>query len=109
MPESPSPDELAARIAIAEREIARLREELAVCSSDARAARTLASGADRDVAEVRAELRAHTRALNALRETQVEHGVAIDSLRTEIRAGFSKVAVGMQIITAKLDEALGQR
>jgi len=72
-------DEVEARLAILEREIAWLREQTVLTSSDAAvarvdaaAARVLAAGADRDVSEVRAELRAHIQALNALRETQLE-------------------------------------
>jgi hypothetical protein len=42
----------------------------------------LAAGADRDVAEVRAELRAHTGTLNALRADQID-------LREEMRRGFA--------------------
>jgi hypothetical protein len=38
--------------------------------ADAVAARVLAAGADRDISEVRTELRAPTAALNALREIQ---------------------------------------
>ncbi|CAN5407108.1 hypothetical protein BH23ACT9_BH23ACT9_31400 [soil metagenome] len=55
-----------------------VRQQLASTSIDAQAARTLAGGADRDVSEVRAELRAHTQVLNALRETQVEQGRVLD-------------------------------
>ena len=51
-------------MALPEREVARLREQVALTASDAAAARVLAAGADHDVAEVRAELRAHTQALN---------------------------------------------
>ncbi len=50
--------------------------------------RVLAAGADRDVSEIRAELRAHTQGLNALRETQLEQGREITSLRQEMREGF---------------------
>jgi hypothetical protein len=57
-----------------ERQVAYLREQNALIASDASAARTLAAGADRDVSEVRAELRAHTQVLNSLRETQLEQG-----------------------------------
>lgn len=71
----PDPDDdLETRVATLEREVARLREQAALTSSDAAAARTLAAGADHDVSEVRAELRAHTQSLNALRETQLEQG-----------------------------------
>jgi len=59
-------DDVEARLAVLEREVARLREQAALISSDVAAARVdaagarvLAAGADRDVSEVRAELRAH--------------------------------------------------
>ena len=51
-------------------------------------ARVLAAVADRDVSEIRAELRAHTQGLNALRETQLEQGREITNLRQEMREGF---------------------
>jgi hypothetical protein len=68
----PESDDFETRLASVERDVARLREQSALTSSDAAAARALAAGADHDVSEVRAELRAHTRSLNALRETQLE-------------------------------------
>ena len=40
-------------------------------------------------ARVRAELRAHTQGLNALRETQLEQSRASDELRHEMREGFT--------------------
>ena len=64
--------------------------------------RLLAAGADRDVSEVRAELRAHTQALNALRETQLEQGRKIDEQGREMRQGFATLATGMAQITALL-------
>ena len=82
--------------------IRQLRAELALVAADAQAARTLAAGADRDVSEVRAELRSHTRVLNALRETQVEQGRALADLRVEMRAGFATLATGMADITRLL-------
>jgi hypothetical protein len=96
--------------------IRQLRAELALVAADAQAARTLAAGADRDVSEVRAELRSHTRVLNALRETQVEQGQAIAEmraqlvevrggladLRVEMRTGFATLATGMADITRLL-------
>lgn len=58
------------------------------------------------MAEVRAELRAHTQALNALRDTQLEH---VREMREgfakhgqEMREGFAKQATGMTRITALL-------
>jgi hypothetical protein len=109
----PNPeDDVEARLAILEREIARLREQTLTSSDattarvDAAAARVLAAGADRDVSEVRAELRAHIQALNALRETQLEQtremreGFA--EIRAEIREGLAIQATGMAQITALL-------
>lgn len=52
--------------------------------------------------EVRAELRAHTQALNALRETQLEHGRKLDEHLSETRESFSTLATGMAQITALL-------
>jgi predicted TIM-barrel fold metal-dependent hydrolase len=49
-------------------------------SVEAASARQLAAMADREVAEIRHTVRAHTRVLNALRETQVEHGATLATL-----------------------------
>lgn len=87
------PDEdLSERVARLERQVADLRER----SADAGAARVLAAGADRNVAEVRAELRAHTGTLNALREDQVD-------LREEMRQGFASVNASLGRIIELLD------
>ncbi len=63
-------DDIETRLTIVERDVAQLREDVALTNSDAAAARVLAAGADHDVSKVRAELRAHTQALNAPREIQ---------------------------------------
>ena len=70
-------DELTQRVTALEAEVGVLRQETA-------AARALATGADRDVAEYRAELRGHTRVLAALRETQVEQGQQITRLNEKV-------------------------
>jgi hypothetical protein len=106
----PDPDDaFEARLAILEREVARLREQAILISSDATgarvdaaAARVLAAGADRDVSEVRAELRAHIQALNALRETQLEQAREMREGFAEMREGFATQAIGMAQITALL-------
>ena len=102
------------RLTAVEREVAQLREQQGLSASDASAARMLAAGADHDVSEVRAELRAHTRAMNALRETQLEQGRRLDriegrfdglegqfdALGTRMTDGFATVGVGTaQIVT----------
>lgn len=104
------------RLATVERKVARLHDQAALTSSDiaaaradaslaradANAARMLGAGADHDVSEVRAELRAHTQALNALRETQLEQARAIVSLEQKMTEGFATLATGMAQITALL-------
>ena len=94
----PADDDIEIRLATVEQDVAELREQLALASSDAAAARTLAAGADHDVSEVRA----HTQALNALRETQLEHGRRLDEHGREMREGFSTLVTGMAQITALL-------
>lgn len=100
----PADDDIETRLALVERDVAQLRDQLALASSDAAAARTLAAGADHDVSEVRAELRAHTQALNALRETQVDFGRQLAEQGREMREGFSTLATGMAQITALLTD-----
>ena len=122
----PDPDDdFEAHPAVLEREVARLLEQTARTSSeataarvDAAAARVLAAGADHDVSEVRAELRAHLQALNALRETQLEQAQEMREgfaeMRAEMyegfaemRAGFAVQATGMAQITALLTTIAG--
>jgi isocitrate lyase len=80
----PPEDDIPERVTALEQEVGRMRDELTVARTDAEAARVLASGADHDVSEVRAELRAHMRAIGALREDQVE-------LRRQMDRGFAQI------------------
>ncbi len=73
-------DDIERRLTSVEAAVEQLRAQQQLTASDAGAARVLAAGADRDVSEVRSELRAHTSALNALRETQVEQGHRLDRI-----------------------------
>jgi chromosome segregation ATPase len=109
-----SRDDIETRVTILEREVVQLREQVALSSSDAAAARVLASGADRDVSEVRAELRAHTQALNALRETQLELELKVNGLELKVNGldqkvteGFAMLGTGMAQITALLTPNTG--
>jgi septation ring formation regulator EzrA len=77
-------DDIPERVSALENEVGRMREELTAARTDAEAARVLASGSDHDVSEVRAELRAHLRAIGALREDHV-------ALRQEMHRGFAKI------------------
>ncbi|WP_142099231.1 hypothetical protein [Pseudonocardia cypriaca] len=62
-----SMEELEARVSALETQLRSVRQ-------DAAAARVLAGGADRDVSAFGAKLDAQQRLLEALRETQIEHG-----------------------------------
>ncbi len=69
--------DLESRFTKLEFEVTRLREDVA-------SARALAALADRDVAELRTEVRGHHQVVDALRETQLEQGQQIDELHQEI-------------------------
>jgi chromosome segregation ATPase len=117
--------DLESRFTKLEHEVTRLREDVA-------SARALAALADRDVAELRTEMRGYRQVLNALRETQLEQGQQIDELRQEMhreidglhreidglgqeigglrkemREGFAIQATGMAQITALLTTIAG--
>jgi chromosome segregation ATPase len=100
-------------MATLEHEVARLRDEVHHSRTDAAAARVLAGGADRDIAAFGTKLEAHTKTLNALRETQLEQSqrldrlehkvdhleAGFDGLEHEMRQGFATLSAGMaQII-----------
>lgn len=86
-----------------------LRPQVTRAMHDAAGARVLAGGADRDVSETRTIMRAHTQALNALRESQLE-GFAhvraqfadVNDQLAELRRGHGTVHVGVAQITALL-------
>lgn len=96
----PDPDDLPDRVAALERDVGRMRVQLAETATDARAARVLAGGADRDVSEVRAELRAHTRAISALHDDQVELRAELYALRDETRRGFAQTEQAFATVNA---------
>lgn len=98
-------EELEARVAALESQIVLIRQ-------DAAAARVLAGGADREVSTFGAKLDAQKRLIEALRETQIEHGGRLDnlerrldSLEREMRSGFAKLATGQAEILALLRRA----
>lgn len=74
-----------------EQRIAAMEAELAIVRQEAAAARALAAGADRDVAEYRAELRGHTRVLSALRETQLDHYAEHKADAVEIKSRLAHI------------------
>jgi hypothetical protein len=74
-----------------EQRVAAVESEVKLVRQEAAAARALAAGADRDVADYRAEMRAHTRGLNALRETQIAHYAEHKADTTELKAGIAHI------------------
>lgn len=89
-----SEDDLERRVTDLE-PVEELRSRADETGSDASAARVLAAGADHDVSGVRAELRTRTRALSALRQTQLEQGQRLDRLEDEVDRGFAQVGASV--------------
>jgi uncharacterized coiled-coil DUF342 family protein len=93
-------EELRRRLDALEAEVGALREQAANTHA-------LVALNDRDVAEFRTELRAHRQALNALRETQLEHHAEMRQgfvdVREEMRRGFATVLTAVQAIADRLD------
>jgi uncharacterized protein YfaQ (DUF2300 family) len=98
-----SPDDLESQLTAVEREVALLRERQVLAATDAAAARTLAAGTDHDVSEVRAELRAHTSSLTALRETQLEQGYRLGEQQQVMTNGFATTQAGLAQIVHLLE------
>lgn len=112
--------DLEARVATLETHVRELAERVRHSEQDAAAARVLAGGADRDVAEIRGEIREfreqNTRVLNAMREDLidvrqwVETGFArVDNGFTEMRGKLDGAAAGQQQIVTLLTTLIGQR
>ena len=114
-----------------EARVTALENEMRIVRQDAAAARVLAVGADRDVADLKIKLDAHTKVLQALRETQLEHGerlsgvetrldrvetrldrvetrlsgmeTRLSGMETEMRQGFATLGAGMAHVTTLLE------
>jgi uncharacterized coiled-coil DUF342 family protein len=106
-------DEIEARVAALEGQLhtrmSALEDQVKAIRSDAAAARVLAGGADRDVAEFHAKLDTHKALLDALRENQVElhdtqvaQGERLEAQNREMRSGFAKLTAGQAEITTLL-------
>jgi hypothetical protein len=87
--------------------VAALEAEVGVLRQEAAAARALAAGADRDVADYRAELRGHTRTLSALRESQLGHGQAITQISERVDQLTGTVGHIRDRHGAKLNDIVG--
>lgn len=107
LPVMAQPDDLEARVAALETQVRDLAERVRHSEQDAAAARVLAGGADRDVAEIREEIRdfrqATTSSFNAMRAD-------LTDLRTRVGDGFAQVDRGFAEMRGKLDAtAAGQQ
>jgi BMFP domain-containing protein YqiC len=99
-------EELEARVNVLEEQVRHTRQ-------DAAAARVLAGAADRDVSEMKQVLGGHTKVLNAVRETQVEHGQQlgsldsrVGSLEAKVDSGFTKVNISMDRVAQLLQQVI---
>jgi hypothetical protein len=94
------PANLESRVSALETQVRELHERVRHTAHDAAAARVLAGGADRDVAEIRAEIRdfreQNTRVLNAMRED-------LSDLRQHIDDGFRRIDERFQRIDDRFE------
>lgn len=112
--------DLEARVAALEVQVRELGERVRHSEHDAAAARVLAGGADRDVTEIRTEIRdfrqATTASFNAMREDLVDLRTHVDRKFTEVDRGFMEVrgrldaaAAGQQHIVDLLNTLMTQQ
>jgi hypothetical protein len=113
------PEDLEARVYTLETRVRELDDRVRHTAQDAAAARVLAGGADRDVAEIRGEIRdfrqATTSSFNAMRDDlndlrrHVDDGFArVDSAFIEMRGKFDASAAGQQHITELLNTLIAR-
>lgn len=99
--------ELEPRVSALESEIRELRSRVRATEQDAAAARILAGAADRDVGEIRGELRDFRQAtvagFNAMREDFVSLREDFGGLRAEMRDKFDVTAAGQRQIVTLLE------
>lgn len=88
-----------------------MAERVRHSEQDAAAARVLAGGADRDVTEIRGEIRdfrqATTSSFNAMRDDLTDLRQQVDTGFTEIRGKLDAAAAGQQQIVNLLNTLIG--
>ncbi len=120
MSDMAQPSDLEARVAALETEVRTLAARVRTSEQDAAAARVLAGGADRDVTEIRGEIREfrtqNTQVLNAMRADLTDLRADITGLRQHVDAGFIAVrgkldatAAGQEHIVELLTTLIGQQ
>lgn len=102
-----------ARVAALETQVAELAEQVRTSKQDAAAARVLAGGADRDVIEIRGEIRdlrqATTSSFTATRDDLRDLRRDTADGFTEMRGKLDAAAAGQQQIVALLNRVLGEQ
>jgi hypothetical protein len=105
-------DDLEPRVAALETQVQELATRVRRSEQDAAAARVLAGGADRDVAEIRAEIRdfrqATTASFNAMREDLTDLRTQVNNGFIEIRGRLDATAAGQEQIVNLLNTLIGQ-
>jgi methyl-accepting chemotaxis protein len=101
------PPDLEARVAALESRVEALTDRVQRSERDAAAARVLAGGADRDVEQIRGEIRdfkqATTASFNAMREDITDLRSEMHNGFVEMRNGFAEVDRGFIEIRGRLD------
>jgi chromosome segregation ATPase len=119
LPVMTQPPDLEARVSALEARVGDLAERVRRSEHDAAAARVLAGGADRDVADIRSEMREfrehNTRLHNAtrqdltdLRQDLNDLGTHVDDGFIELRGRLDAAAAGQQQIVAMLDTLIAR-
>jgi chromosome segregation ATPase len=105
--------DLEARVDALETQVRDLAGRVRNSEQDAAAARVLAGGADRDVEQIRGEIRdfrqATTSSFNALREDLTDLRQQMNDGFTEMRGKFDATAAGQQQIVDLLNTLIGQQ
>ncbi len=113
LPVMAEPDDLETRVGALETQVRELAERVRHSEQDAAAARVLAGGADRDVTEIRGEIRdfrqATTSSFNAMREDLTDLRQHVDNGFTEMRGKLDAAAAGQQQIVGLLTMLIGQQ
>ena len=103
------PDDLESRVTALEGQYGELVKRIRHSEQDAAAARVLAGGADRDVTEIRTEIRdfrqATTASFNAVREDLLDLRQEMNERFAQVNGRFAQVDNGFIEVRGKLDAA----
>jgi chromosome segregation ATPase len=107
------PPDLEARVAALESRVEALTDRVHRSERDAAAARVLAGGADRDVEQIRGEIRdfkqATAASFNALREDLGDLRTHVNNGFAEMRGRLDATAAGIEQIARLLERGQGDR